>query len=264
MNISDLYILLVEPSNVQSKFIIQHLEEAGVGSITGVSSGHEALEMIAKDKPDLVISSMYFSDMTGIDLVTAIRENQATDEIPFMLISSEQSFRMLEPIRQAGVIAILPKPFSDADLQRALNTTIHYIEPGELDLEYFDVENLNVLIVDDSLLAQKNIRNVIHQMGVRDNNITTALNGKEAIMRMSEQQFDLIITDLNMPVMDGNELIDYIRHQSAQPYVPVLMVTSESDKARLEHLQQAGVSAICDKPFEPENVKSLLSKILDD
>ena len=114
MNISDLYILLVEPSNVQSKFIIQHLEEAGVGSITGVSSGDEALEMIAKDKPDLVISSMYFSDMTGIDLVTAIRENQATDEIPFMLISSEQSFRMLEPIRQAGVIAILPKPFSDA------------------------------------------------------------------------------------------------------------------------------------------------------
>jgi two-component system chemotaxis response regulator CheY len=181
-----------------------------------------------------------------------------------MLISSEQSFRMLEPIRQAGVIAILPKPFSDTDLQRALNTTIHYIEPGELDLEYFDVENLNVLIVDDSLLAQKNIRNVIHQMGVRDNNITTALNGKEAIARMSEEQFDLIITDLNMPVMDGNELIDYIRHQSGQPYVPVLMVTSESDKARLEHLQQAGVSAICDKPFEPENVKSLLSKILDD
>ena len=264
MNISDLYILLVEPSNVQRKYIIQHLEQAGVGSITGVSSGTEALEVIAKDKPDLVISSMYFSDMTGIDIVTAIREDQNTDSIPFMLISSEQSFRMLEPVRQAGVIAILPKPFTKEDLQRALNATIHYIDPGELDLEYFDVENLNVLVVDDSRLAQKNICNVIRQMGVNDANVTTALNGKEAIASMDDKQFDLVITDLNMPVMDGNELIDYIRHESAQPYVPVLMVTSESNKARLEHLQQAGVSAICDKPFEPENVKGLLSKILDE
>ena len=57
MNISDLYILLVEPSTVQSKFIIQHLEEAGVGSIQGVSTGQEALDAIAKDVPDLVISS---------------------------------------------------------------------------------------------------------------------------------------------------------------------------------------------------------------
>ena len=88
MNISDLYILLVEPSTVQSKFIIQHLEDAGVGSIQGVSTGQEALDAIAKDAPDLVISSMYFADMTGIDLVTSIRSNEHTDSIPFMLISS--------------------------------------------------------------------------------------------------------------------------------------------------------------------------------
>ena len=263
MNISDLYILLVEPSTVQSKFIIQHLEEAGVGSINGVSTGQDALDSIAKDKPDLVISSMYFADMTGIDLVSAIRGNNATDSVPFMLISSETSFNMLEPIRQAGVIAILPKPFTPADLERALHATIHYIEPGELNLEYFEVENLNVLVVDDSRLAQKNICNVIKQMGVNESLITTALNGKEAIELLEQTEYDLVITDLNMPVMDGNELIEYIRHQSSQPYVPVLMVTSESNKARLQQMQQAGVSAICDKPFEAENVKGLLSKILD-
>lgn len=263
MHISDLYILLVEPSTVQSKFIIQHLEDAGVGSIQGVATGQEALQAIAKDKPDLVISSMYFADMTGIDLVTSIRSNEQTDNIPFMLISSESSFNMLEPIRQAGVIAILPKPFTDADLNRALNATIHYIDPGELNLDYFEVENLNVLVVDDSKLAQKNICNVIKQMGVNQSNITTATNGKEAIELLESTEYDLVITDLNMPVMDGNELIEYVRHQSSQPYVPVLMVTSESNQARLQQLQQAGVSAICDKPFEAENVKGLLSTILD-
>jgi two-component system chemotaxis response regulator CheY len=264
LNISDLYILLVEPSHMQSKFIIQHLEDAGVGSVKCVVTGKEALECIALDKPDLVISSMYFSDMTGIDLVSTIRENHDTDSLPFMLISSESSFRMLEPIRQAGVIAILPKPFTDEDLNRALKATIHYIDPGELELELFEVENLKVLVVDDSKLSQKNICNVITQMGVRDDHIVTALNGKEAISYFEQTEFDLVITDLNMPVMDGNELIEYIRNESSQSYVPVMMVTSESNKARLEHLQQAGVSAICDKPFEAANVKNLLSNILND
>lgn len=264
LSISDLYILLVEPSTTQSKYIIQHLEDAGVGAIKGVSTGNEALQSISIDKPDLVISSMYFADMTGIDLVETIREDHDTDSIPFMLISSEQSFRMLEPIRQAGVIAMLPKPFTDEDLIRALKSTVHYIDPGELELDLFNVDSLTVLVVDDSRLSQKNIINVIKQMGVDEDNIVTALNGKEALEIFEETEFDLVITDLNMPVMDGNEMIEYIRNESARPYVPILMVTSESNQARLEHIQQAGVSAICDKPFDAANVKNLLSNIIDE
>ncbi|PCJ48128.1 MAG: two-component system response regulator [Gammaproteobacteria bacterium] len=262
-NISDLYILLIEPSTTQRKFIIQHLEEAGIGSITGVVSGEEALESMANDLPDLVVSTMYFSDMTGIELVTKMREDPTTEAIPFMLISSESSFRMLEPIRQAGVIAMLPKPFTNEDLNRALLATVAYIEPGELDLELYEVENLNVLVVDDSNLARKYICNVITEMGILRDNIVLAEDGKDALSKFSEQEFDLVITDLNMPIMDGNELIEHIRNESAHPYVPIMMVTSESDNARLEHVQQAGVSAICDKPFEPAHVKQLLASIMN-
>jgi len=264
LSINDLYILLVEPSSTQSKYIVQQLESAGVGSIKSVSTGTDALDIISRDKPDLVISTMYFTDMTGIDLVKSIRGNSESDDIPFMLISSESSFHMLEPIRQAGVIAILPKPFTNEDLNRALKSTIHYIDPGELELELFDVENLRVLVVDDSKLSQKNICNVITQMGVILENIVTAENGKEALAHFEAIEFDLVITDLNMPVMDGNELIEFIRNESENPSVPILMVTSESNKATLEHVQQAGVSAICDKPFEPGNVKNLLSVILNE
>jgi two-component system chemotaxis response regulator CheY len=262
-NITDLYILLIEPSTTQRKFIIQYLEEAGIGSIHGVVSGEEALTSMHSDLPDLVISTMYFSDMTGIDLVTTMREDSATEAVPFMLISSESSFRMLEPIRQAGVIAILPKPFTDADLRRALLATVAYIEPGELDLELYEVDNLKVLVVDDSKLARKYICNVIIEMGVLKENIVMAEDGKDALNKFGETDFDLVITDLNMPVMDGNELIEHIRNESAHPYVPIMMVTSESNNARLEHVQQAGVSAICDKPFEPAHVKQLLVSMLN-
>lgn len=263
LNISDLYILLIEPSTTQRKYIIQHLEDAGIGVVKGVVTGQEALESIKKDIPDLVISNMYFADMTGIDLVTKLRESEATEAVPFMLISSESSFRMLEPIRQAGVIAMLPKPFTDDDLKRALIATVNYIEPGELNLELYEVENLRALVVDDSELSRKYICTVIQEMGILEANITQAENGQEALTCFSEQEYDLVITDLNMPVMDGNELIEHIRNESSHPYVPILMVTSESNQARLEHVQQAGVSAICDKPFEASHIKHLLAQIMD-
>jgi len=263
LQLSDLYILLVEPSSTQQKYIIQHLQDAGTGTVVGMVTGGDALESMQKDPPDLVISSMYFSDMTGIDLVTRMREEQITSEIPFMLISSESSYRMLEPIRQAGVIAILPKPFDDDDLRRALMSTISYIEPGELVLDLYEVEQLRVLVVDDSNLARKHICYVIEQMGVIKDNIVLAKDGSDALSKFAEEEFDLVITDLNMPVMDGNELIEHIRNESAHPYVPILMVTSEENNARLEHVQQAGVSAICDKPFEPDHVKQLLSNIMN-
>ena len=263
LEINDLYILLVEPSSTQRKYIIQHLQEAGIGVVNGVINGQEALEAMHKDKPDLVISTMYFDDMTGIDLVTKMREDAAIDSIPFMLISSESSFKMLEPIRQAGVIAILPKPFTDDDLVTALRATIDYIEPGDLELELYEVENLRVLVVDDSNLARQHICKVIGEMGIRDDNIVLAEDGKDALDKFADTEFDLIITDLNMPIMDGNELIEHIRNESAHPSIPIMMVTSESNNARLEQVQQAGVSALCDKPFEAGHVKQLLSRMMD-
>jgi len=263
LQISDLYILLIEPSSTQRKFIIHHLQDAGIGTVYGVVTGQEALESMKNDLPDLVISNMYFADMTGIDLVTKMREDPLTESIPFMLISSESNYKMLEPIRQAGVVAILPKPFSDEDLSRALIATVDYIEPGELELELYEVENIRVLVVDDSNLARKHICKVIGEMGVLQENIVLAVDGKDALNHFAEEEFDLVITDLNMPIMDGNELIEHIRTESAHPYVPIMMVTSDSDNARLEHVQQAGVSAICDKPFEAGNVKQLLARIMD-
>ena len=62
--------------------------------------------------------------------------------------------------------------------------------------------------------------------------------------------------------MDGTGLLDYIRNQSWQSSVPVLVVTSESNEGRLAAVEEAGVSGICDKPFEPRTVRALLGRIL--
>lgn len=258
--LQDLHIVLVEPSLPQSRIILRHLRSMGLDKIDHVSTGEAALAQMGVHPPDLVVSAMYFEDMTGVELITAMRTRQALADTPFMLISSESHPHNLEPVRQAGVLAILPKPFDAEDLRVALRTTLDYIEPDRLELEQVDVEDLRVLVVDDSSFSLRHIRHLLGQMGMEQ--ISEAHNGIEAAEMIRDQVFDLVITDYNMPEMDGQELINYVRHASDQPELPILMVTSERNQARLAAVRQAGVSAICDKPFNTVSLRELITRML--
>lgn len=262
LNIHDLTILMVEPSTTQLKVIMQHLRNEGIELIDGVASGAEALRSLRERRPDLIISSLYLPDMTAIELVEQIKHDAEWQQIPFMLISSETSFQLLDAIRQAGVVAILPKPFAHEDLVRALRATIEFIDPQEINLAHYDIEHLRVLVVDDSSLARKHICRVLNNMGIQ--RITTAEDGKQgAEIFAQHQDFDLVVTDFNMPIMDGQQLIQYIRQQLGNSMVPILMVTSEDNQTRLGNVHRSGVSAICDKPFDPQTVKEMLYRVFD-
>ena len=90
---------------------------------------------------------------------------------------------------------------------------------------------------------------------------TEAENGKQAINCLDKHSFDLIVTDYNMPEMDGKDLVYYVRNKSRQSNIPIMMVTSETNKSRLAAVENSGVSAICDKPFEPKVVSRLLRQL---
>lgn len=263
VNIADLSILLIEPSNTQLKVIKHHLTDAGVALIDGVNNGADALASLAQHRPDLIISSFYLPDMTAIELLEQIKHEEALSHIPFMLISSETRFEAMDAVRQAGVVAILPKPFAPHDLKNALRASIEFIDPQEISLNHYDIENVRVLVVDDSGLARKHICRVLNNMGIVK--ITQAVDGKQGVEIFEQDQdaFELIVTDYNMPNLDGQGLTEYIRHQLGNTVIPILMVTSEDNQTRLSNVQKAGVSAICDKPFDPMTVKEMLFRVLD-
>lgn len=259
--VQDLSILLVEPSVTQRKIIINELREEGVLSVEGVSSAREAYSEIQRFQPDLLITAMYLPDANASELVELLQKSEHTADIPVMVVSSEQNYDNLEAVRQSKVLALLPKPFSRQDLSRALVATIDYINPDEMDLELYDIDQLRVLIVDDSRMARKHLGRVLQQIGVTD--ITEAEDGVQAKAIIEQHGFDLILTDYNMPNMDGEALISYVRNESDLSHVPILMVTSEENEARLSSVKQAGVSALCDKPFEMTQVRGLLASLLD-
>lgn len=258
--LNSLFILLVEPSSAQKKIITQQFDELGIEQYLTADTGAEALAIIEDEQPDIVISSMFLEDMTGKDLVLELRDNPLTVDTPFVLISTVTSFAELNPIKQAGASAVLPKPFTTRDLKRAIVSTIAWENPEQIQLEDRDPGNLKILLVDDSHLARRMISRTLDKMGLT--NITEARNGREAIPLIEHNLYDLIITDYNMPLMDGHELLLYIRTKSSQKEVPVLMVTTEGNESTLAAIQHDGVSAIMDKPFEVKSVKQLIESAL--
>lgn len=259
MNVSDLLAIVIEPSNMQRKLIVAALERQGVTDIEEFEQAQPALERMQTITPDLVLSAMHLSDMTGSDLVHTMRQTERLAEVTFMLVSSETHYRYLEPIRQSGSIAILPKPFKEEDLARALSSTLAYLdaqhEEGDGEFEF-----LRVLIVDDSRLSRRYVRQILSSIGVQE--IVEAENGAQALELLASQQFDLLISDYNMPEVDGRELVEHIRQDSDQTSLPILMITSEQNEANLAAIQNAGVSALCNKPLAFEGLRGLIHNLI--
>ncbi|GAA5136678.1 response regulator [Thalassotalea piscium] len=258
---SELSILLIEPSDTQRKIIINHLKKHEINEVTSANNMISAKQVLARHQFDLIISSLYLEDGTALDLLNHIRSDERLAETPFMLVSSEHKRENLEEFKQSGVVAILPKPFTAEHLHSAINTTLDLLTTDEIELEHFDVHQIRVLLVDDSALARKFIKRVLNNLGLLK--ITEAADGSEAITLISENMYDLVVTDFNMPEVDGRELTRYIREKSQQSHIPILMVTSESNDAHLANIETDGVNALCDKPFEPEYVKQVLFRLLE-
>ncbi|MFT5722337.1 MAG: two-component system chemotaxis response regulator CheY [Motiliproteus sp.] len=262
VNTSELTILIVEPSNFQKKIICAELEQLGCQQLDTASSVAEALDSMSRHNPDLVISALYLPDGDGIKLVSRMRADKRLESIPYMLISSEERADVLDPIRQAGSVAILPKPFRLEDLQLALKATCAFVDPSELELDNYEADELRVLVVDDSAFSLKHICRALENIGI--GTIERAQDGQQAIELLQQHAFDLIFTDFNMPLMDGEQLTHYIRNASNQPSVPILMVTSELNETRLAGVRQAGVNAICNKPFDTLQIKAIIKSLLED
>lgn len=265
MDLNDLLVYVIEPSNVQRTIIVDRLRDHGIEKIEEFGDASSALECMRAQAPDIVVSSMHLPDITGTELVGQMRDDEDLQAVTFILISSETHYRYLEPIRQAGAIGILPKPFSGDELAIALRSTLHYLtetdNAGE-DTTAEDNENLNVLVVDDSRMSRRYVRQMLENLGI--SMITEAEDGAQALeaIRAPGTIYDLIVTDYNMPNVDGKELTEHIRQGSEQPTVPILMITSEQNEQHLAAIQRAGVSAVVNKPLSYDMVKTLIERLV--
>ena len=119
--------------------------------------------------------------------------------------------------------------------------------------------SMKVLIVDDMSTMRRIIKNIFKQLGFT--NMDEAENGQQALEKLRAQPFGFVVSDCNMPVMSGIDLLRSIRADTALKDLPVLMVTAEAQKEQLMEAVQAGVSNYIVKPFTAETLQEKIDKI---
>ena len=119
---------------------------------------------------------------------------------------------------------------------------------------------LNVLVVDDSAVMRTMIRRTLSLCGVALGAIYEAANGVEALEQLSKHWVDLALLDVNMPVMDGEDLLTYIRASEEWRALAVIIVSTESSDTRLARLRAHTVE-IVHKPFTPEQLRNTIFKV---
>ncbi|MBU1707398.1 response regulator [bacterium] len=119
---------------------------------------------------------------------------------------------------------------------------------------------MKILLVDDSPTMRRILQNSLKHLGYED--ISEAENGREALSKLHADQYNFIVTDWNMPEMDGLTFVKTIKEESEFATIPILMVTTRSQQEDVIEAMRAGVNNYVIKPFTPQVLKQKIDAIL--
>lgn len=125
------------------------------------------------------------------------------------------------------------------------------------------MSEIRTLIVDDSTVMRKIVERSLRQAGLDQLVVYEAGNGAEGLDMLKSKQVDLILSDINMPSMDGLEFLRQIQAQKLAPGVPVVMITTESSEEHVKQAILAGARGYIRKPFTAEQVKERVLPLLN-
>ncbi|CFQ36197.1 MULTISPECIES: chemotaxis response regulator CheY [Yersinia] len=122
-------------------------------------------------------------------------------------------------------------------------------------------KNLRFLVIDDFATMRRIVRNLLQDLGFK--NIDEAEDGLDALTKLRASKFDFVISDWNMPNLDGLQLLSEIRKDENLNKIPVLMVTAEAKKENIIAAAQAGANGYVVKPFTAATLEEKLNKIFE-
>ncbi len=121
---------------------------------------------------------------------------------------------------------------------------------------------LQILIVDDSPAMRSFIRRVVRLSGIEVDQYFEAANGAEALEQLAANSIDAVLTDINMPVMDGEEFVRRMRESAATKSTPVIVISTDATANRIHTMEALGAMGYLQKPFGPEQLRNELDRVL--
>lgn len=232
---------------------------ANVQVIAEASNGYEFLNLILDNKPDIVFMDIEMPRLNGIDTTKIALELHP--DLIIIGLSLYDSSEYINQMLKAGAKGYLLKT---ADNIEILERLLKY-SPDEIFLSK-DItltsnrkKNIKILIIDDYEISNYIVGHELQKIGYQ---VKKAVSAKEAMIYLKNNTFDLIITDLNMPEVDGIELTKMIRKLREYRQTPVLMLTATTDKKVMDLAQEAGINGWLKKPFESQEAATMIDNIL--
>ena len=120
----------------------------------------------------------------------------------------------------------------------------------------------DVMIVDDSPAMRRFIRRVIEVSGFGVGRFLEAGNGEEALAQLENEWVDVVLTDINMPKMDGETLVKKMRQLEHLAAIPVIVISTDATESRMDRLRSLGAQGYVTKPFAPERLREEIESVL--
>lgn len=244
-------ILVVEDSAVTRRALTKRLKDYGA-EVTQAEDGQQGLEMAVSGKFDLIISDVEMPRLNGLELCRKLKENPATRAIPVVIMSSLDGDSEIDRGFQVGAAAYISKTDAPSQLSEVIDRILKKAA--------FQRER-TVLVVDDSFTIRKLVEKGLSEAGFQ---VVSAKNGKEALEVMRGRKPDLILSDIDMPEMNGVEFCKAVHADPDLVLIPFVIMSANSQRAMVRRMLQRGVAAYLVKPFNLEQLVATIEKLLSD
>ncbi|GMW03509.1 MAG: hypothetical protein AMXMBFR84_46430 [Candidatus Hydrogenedentota bacterium] len=259
--------VLVVDDNARSREVLENMLQSMSFQVQSVDSGQKAITCLTKglggDPFDLVLMDWQMPEMNGIDAAKAIRDSDRITSKPgIILVTAYGKDEAVREAEQAGIGAVLAKPVSES----ALFDTVMYIaglsgRPSDQALTAANesatagLDGLRVLLVEDNEINQQVAEELLQGAGV---SVTIASNGQEAVTMVQSADYDVVLMDIQMPVLDGYAATKSIRSLPAFKTLPIIAMTANAMAGDRERCLAAGMNAHVAKPIDPDELFATL------
>jgi CheY-like chemotaxis protein/class 3 adenylate cyclase len=242
-------ILLADDSPLIHRHTVPMLEDDGY-EVRSAADGAEAIELARAIGPDLVITDVEMPLVDGYGVCKALKSDAATAHVPVLICSSLGEAADLERGFDAGADDYLVKPV----LPEELSTRVRALVLGSL-----PASRERILVVDDSPAQRHYVADCLARQGFE---VATAENGRIALDKAAAIRPALVVSDYEMPVMTGFELVHALRRDPELRQIPVIMLTARDSKRDMAQMRAAGASAYLIKPFSQDKCIALVERTL--
>ena len=271
--VSDTRVLIVD-DNATNRLILEEMTRSWGMHPTAVRSAREAISVLQQSQKSgaqmpLVLSDVNMPEVDGLTLTSWIRQDPVLADTAVIILTSGTHADDLKRCDDLHVAAHLMKPVKQSELLGAIETsleraTAEHEEAVTLpDAPKRELPPMRVLLAEDSLVNQRLAIGLLEKHG---HSVVAVNNGKEAIVALSSQQFDVVLMDLEMPEMDGLEATAVIRVKEKQTgkHVPIIAMTAHAMKGDRERCLEAGMDDYVSKPIRVHKLFEALESIRQD